>query len=115
MSGGAQPPRAWVLAEATRLITQERNNQYGPPTQDFDRWAGAASAMGYQGPNGRPLRAHDLAILMSLLKISRLMWTPEKADSWIDLAGYAGCGYEVATTAVEVGNNGGSQESGTGG
>jgi hypothetical protein len=31
-----------------------------------------------------------------LLKTSRLAWTPTKRDSWVDDAGYAGCGYECA-------------------
>ncbi len=39
---------------------------------------------------------HDLAIIMMAVKISRLMWTPNKKDSWLDLAGYAGCGYECS-------------------
>jgi hypothetical protein len=40
------------------------------------------------------VKAHDVAALMMLLKISRLSWTPNKADHWLDIAGYAGCGWE---------------------
>lgn len=90
------PPRADVLQEAARLITGDRNNSYGPPTQDFARTAGALSALGYRGPDGRALLAHDVAILVGMVKMSRLMWSPEKRDNWTDLAGYAGCGYECA-------------------
>jgi hypothetical protein len=35
--------------------------------------------------------------MMSLLKISRLSWDPTKRDSWVDLAGYAACGYDIIT------------------
>ena len=46
---------------------------------------------------------HDIAIMIIQVKTSRLMWTPAKRDSWVDIAGYAGCGYECAT---EGGSNG---------
>jgi hypothetical protein len=88
--------RGAVLDEAKDLITGDRNSTYGPPDQDFRRSAGAATAMGYRGPDGRDLLAHDIAILVELIKISRLMWTPTKRDSWVDTAGYAGCGLECA-------------------
>jgi hypothetical protein len=91
-------PRAEILDEAKALITGDRNNSYGPPTQDFARSAMAANAYGYSGPNGRPLQPHDIAILVMLIKVSRLMWTPGKRDSWADIAGYAGCGFECAVT-----------------
>lgn len=87
--------RASVLDEAKQLITGDRNNQYGPPTQDFDRTAGMASAFGFQ-VNGQPLQGHHVAIFMMLLKVSRLAWTPAKRDSWVDASGYAGCGAECA-------------------
>jgi hypothetical protein len=88
--------RGGALDEARALITGDRNNAYGPPWQDFSRTAGAATAMGYAGPNGRPIESHDIAILVMLIKLSRLMWTPTKRDSWVDIAGYAGCGLECA-------------------
>ena len=39
----------------------------------------------------------DVAAMMSMLKLARIAKSPEKADSWIDLAGYAACGGECAT------------------
>lgn len=97
---GATSPRASLLDEAKALVTGDRNNTYGAPTQDFQRTADALQAMGYRGPDGRALQAHDVAILVAMVKISRLMWTPQKRDSWADLAGYAACGYECAVTEV---------------
>jgi hypothetical protein len=94
--------RASVLDEAKQLITGDRNNAYGPPWQDFARTAGALAAMGYAGPNGRPIEAHDIAIFVMMVKLSRLMWTPTKRDSWVDIAGYAGCGYECALADEEM-------------
>jgi hypothetical protein len=104
LEGPPSPPvslRQGALDEAGSLITGDRNNSYGPPTQDFARTADALNAYGYRGPDGRLLRAHDTAIMIMLVKISRLMWTPKKRDSWVDTAGYAGCGYECAMTEDE--------------
>lgn len=88
--------RAQMLDEAKQCITGDRNNSYGPPWQDFRRTAGALNAMGYRAPNNRRLQSHDIAIFIMMVKISRLMWTPTKRDSWVDIAGYAGCGLECA-------------------
>jgi hypothetical protein len=94
-------PRASALAEATQLITGDRNSQYGPPTADFKRTADMATGFGFGvtadgGKTYRALKGHHVAIFMMLLKTSRLAWTPAKRDSWVDDAGYAGCGYECA-------------------
>jgi hypothetical protein len=88
--------RGEALDEAKALITGDRNNAYGPPWGDFSRTAGALNAYGYRGPEGRALESHDIAIFVMAVKLSRLMWTPTKRDSWVDIAGYAGCGLECA-------------------
>jgi hypothetical protein len=94
-------PRAEACDEAKSLITGDRNNQYGPPTQDFKRTAAMANGFGFRvvthdGAEPEFLKAHHVAIFMMLLKTSRLAWTPAKRDSWVDDIGYAGCGYECA-------------------
>lgn len=93
----ATSPRASACDEGKQLITGDRNNAYGPPTQDFMRTAAMASAFGFQ-VNGKQLDSHHVAIFMILLKMSRLAWTPTKRDSWVDTIGYAGCGFECAVT-----------------
>ena len=89
-------PRAGVLDEAKELVTSSRNDQYGPPTGDFQRSADALNAYGYKGPGGRELQSHDIAIMIAAVKISRITWNPDNRDNWVDLAGYAACGYECA-------------------
>jgi hypothetical protein len=93
--------RAELLAEAERIISNDRNKSYGEPDEDFQRIAGIASAMGFRidagGGEIRELRGSDVATFMIALKLSRLMWSPGHRDSWLDIAGYAGCGYETAT------------------
>lgn len=97
----SETARESLLDEAKQLTTGDRNNSYGPPDQDFRRTAEAANAYGYRGPDGRLLYGHDIALLIMLVKISRLMWTPGKRDSWVDIAGYAACGYEAAVKQQE--------------
>ena len=83
-------PRTDLLRQAEQLINGDRNNQYGEPTQDFTR-----TARMWEAYLGIPIRAHDVAALMCLLKLSRISWQPDKQDSWTDLAGYAACGWET--------------------
>lgn len=96
-------PRAEILDEAKSLITGDRNAQYGPPTQDFQRSADILNALGYKGPGDRPILKHDIAIMVMAIKLSRMVWTPAKRDTWADLAGYVGCGWECIVEELENG------------
>lgn len=90
--------RTRMLHQAEQLVNGDRNNAYGPPDQDFERTA----IMWTTYMNGRRIfEAHDVAAMMILLKISRLSWQPTNPDSWIDLAGYAACGYDIITKNKE--------------
>ena len=90
--------RTHMLHEAERLVNGDRNNQYGPPDQDFQR---TADLWTIYLDGKRIIEAHDVAVMMALLKISRLSWKPNHPDSWIDLAGYAACGYDIITNNKE--------------
>ena len=89
-----ESPRIALLNGAKELITGDRQNQYGPPAQDFKRTADILNAMGYRGPGGRLLVPHDTALMVMAVKMSRLVWSPGKWDHWADMAGYSGCGWE---------------------
>ena len=88
--------RSVILKGADEAVNGDRNAQYGDPRQDFIRTAGMWSA--YLGVE---VLAHDVAAMMALLKVSRIRWSPNKQDSWMDLAGYAACGYEARPEAME--------------
>jgi hypothetical protein len=90
-----------TLAEATRLTMSDRNKDYDEPIDNFTRITDMLNALGYSGPGGRKLQAHDNAIIQTVVKLSRLVTSPTKADTWIDLAGYAACGREVAEVSTE--------------
>lgn len=79
--------REVLLTQAEQLVNGDRNVQYGDPNADFERTAAMWSAY-----LDHPLVKHDVAAMMALLKISRIAWSADKWDSWVDLAGYAACG-----------------------
>ena len=85
------PPRVEALREAARLISSERNEQYGPPSENFDRIARLWSVV-----LGINVSMEDVAMCMVALKMARYASkSGYQPDTWIDIAGYAGCGYEV--------------------
>ena len=45
----------------------------------------------------RKLTPSDIAAMMALLKLSRIASGKYSEDNWIDLAGYAACGGELAS------------------
>jgi len=79
------------LKKAGEIITGDRNNQYGPPEDSFSTisklWQTYLDAR-----QAAPLQPHDVAAMMTLLKIARIAVQPDKADSWIDGTGYLACG-----------------------
>ena len=83
-----------ILARAAHIVTRDRNIQYGSPEQSFERIAAMWGA--YLGAD--MLMAHDVAAMLALLKIARIATNPMHEDSWVDLAGYAACGADVART-----------------
>ena len=81
--------RREMLDEAADLVDGSRNVSYGDPSADFRR-TGNLWTTYLDGKT--QIDPHDVAAMMALLKLSRIRWSPEKRDSWVDLAGYAACG-----------------------
>lgn len=88
--------RSEILREADKIITADRNKTYGEPDEDFQRIAGMWNVLGFQAPDGEKMQGHHVALAMVALKLSRLTWSAGHRDSWMDVAGYAACGYETA-------------------
>ena len=83
---------AEILAAAAHAVTQDRNATHGEPEDSFGLIAAYWSAHLDQ-----VISRADVAVMMNLLKLARIKTSPEHADHWIDIAGYAACGGEVAT------------------
>lgn len=75
-----------ILVEAERVTSGDRQAQYGPPDQDFQRIAKMWSAI-----KGVEFTAREVAMFMVCVKLSRETHQ-RKRGNWVDIAGYAKCG-----------------------
>ena len=92
--------RKELLAKATTIVTGERDAQYGGPEDSFGRIAKLWTAY---LENRISILPEDVACMMMLLKVARLRSSCyESMDSWVDIAGYAACGGEIASNYTEV-------------
>ena len=83
--------RSEVLQTAEKMVTGQREQDYGTPENNFERIAGLWSVY-----LGFDISAVDVAMMMALLKIARIAAGSDKEDSFVDLAGYAACAAEIA-------------------
>lgn len=84
-------PRHECLAEASRIISGDRDRQYGGPEDNFERIAKLWSVI-----FGIEVTKEDVAMAMVAVKVARYASRSGfQADTWTDIAGYAACGYEV--------------------
>jgi len=87
------PPRVDMLRTVERLVSNNRNLDYGEPVENMERTAEMLAA--YLGKRtGRELEATDVAAFGIILKLGRLAENPTHSDSWMDVAGYASIGFE---------------------
>jgi hypothetical protein len=99
--------RGRALNEANRLVNGDRNNQYGDPNQDFKRTAALWESYlrgAFEQRGDTKVMAHDVGIMMMLLKISRISWSPSKMDSIIDAIGYGACAADCIVAEYDVGD-----------
>lgn len=89
------PPRALLLQEAEKLITGDRNKTYGTPTQNFQNIADLWNVQfGHLLKDGVKLNGAHVAQALCHVKLARMVAQP-KRDNFVDLAGYAACGWEA--------------------
>jgi hypothetical protein len=83
--------REKCLNEAQTIISGARDAQYGGPEENFDRIAKLWSVI-----FGIEVTREDVAMAMVAVKVARYASRSGfQPDTWIDIAGYAACGYEV--------------------
>ena len=83
--------RAEILSEAAQAITVDRAATHGDVERNFEMIAAIWSAR-----LGVNLRPDQVAIMLIDLKTARAWGNPAHRDNWVDMAGYAACGAEVA-------------------
>ena len=83
--------RGNLLDVAKAYITKDRQADHGDAEDNFTRIAQYWSVH-----LGVPVKAHDVAVMMALLKVARIKQNPNHIDNWVDGAGYFACGGEIA-------------------
>ncbi len=83
--------RKECLDRAAECVLQDRASEYGGMEDNFGRIANFWSV--YLGRKVCPV---DVAMMMALLKVARIRSNKAHADSFVDLAGYAACGADLA-------------------
>lgn len=83
--------RGKTLRLAAEATTTDRNVEYGEPEKNL-----ADIAAYWEQYLGIPMKAVDVAVMMILTKLARAETSPHKLDHWVDIAGYAACGAEIA-------------------
>jgi len=89
--------RKECLETALEIVMKDRQNDYGTPESNFATiaayWSNYLQSRGF---GDVVVASHDVAAMMALLKIARIASSPAKEDNWVDLAGYAANGIEIA-------------------
>lgn len=97
LAQAARATSADILARAAQIIT-ERATVYGDAKTVLERtgllWTSLLRGRSIDLDN--TLTASDVALMMIGLKLARLADAPDHHDSWVDAAGYAGLGGELA-------------------
>ena len=96
--------RQSILDDAKRCVCGDRDQQYGSPENSFAAigalWGeylwhkyGLGKSVNAVGINF--ITPEDVAAMMVLFKCARIATGQNKADNWVDIAGYAACGGEI--------------------
>ena len=84
--------RGEILDTARTYVTKDRMQTHGAPADSFKMIAAVWSAR-----LGITVTPAQVCLLMGDLKACRAWMNPWHLDNWVDLAGYAACGGEIAT------------------
>lgn len=86
--------RSEILQAAEKCVCGDRDQDYGNPERSFDVIARLWNAY-LEDRMTIMLDAKDVALMMALFKIARIMTGHGKADNWVDGCGYLACGGEI--------------------
>lgn len=83
--------RETILDTAKQCICTDREAEYGTPQENLGRIAAL-----WSGYAAHDFTAHDVAIMMALVKVGRIASGKVKQDTYVDIAGYAALAGELA-------------------
>lgn len=87
--------RADILDTAKEYVTKDRAATHGDAERNFGLIAAYWSAH-----LNRNISPHDVAVMMTLLKLARAKSNPKHVDNWIDGCGYLALGGEAAMEEI---------------
>jgi hypothetical protein len=90
--------RASILDDAREAVTKDRAATHGDVEDSFGKIAAVWSAM-----VGVKITPTQVSIMMGQLKDVCAWSNPGHRDNWVDKAGYAACGGELAAAAAAGG------------
>lgn len=92
--GPSTRERSRLLADAAEAINGDRERDYGTAEENFTRIGIIWGAL-----LDRPaIDAETVALMMTGVKMARLVTTPNHRDSWVDGIGYLALGGDIAST-----------------
>jgi hypothetical protein len=89
--------RQEILDAATQAVTKDRAATHGEAESSF---AEIGKIWGIR--LGVSISPEQVAIMLTDLKTVRAWHNPAHADNWVDMAGYAACGGEIATAEKQM-------------
>ncbi len=92
--------RAEFLETVRNFVCKDRNVTHGDAEDNF-RVIATLWETYLQGTPPQNLNSVDVAIMMCLFKVARLMANPKNMENWHDLAGYAACGGGIVMKKLE--------------
>lgn len=85
--------RQQILTDATKIISTDREKQYGVAESNF----GLIAELWNAYLKGKTISPADVGILMCLLKIARIRSGRFSEDSYVDACGYLALAGEIST------------------
>lgn len=87
--------RSQILDTAKEYVTKDRAATHGDAERNFGLIAAYWSAH-----LNRNISPHDVAVMMTLLKLARAKSNPKHVDNWVDGCGYLALGGEAAMEEI---------------
>jgi hypothetical protein len=87
--------RGDILDTAKEYVTKDRAADHGDMEDNFQRISDYWNT--HLGFYENYIKAEDVAVMMTLLKLARIKSNPKHMDNFIDGAGYLACGGELVS------------------
>lgn len=95
LKGNTTSHQERLMREALDIISGARRAAYGPPERNFERigllWSAYIRASEEKRPIKGVITPLDVCHMLDLVKLARLIETPDHEDSMRDRFGYQGC------------------------